>query len=183
MFSNPPLPSFLVLWGFLVLFWLLSLTFWLLCNELGVCFINMNKHSAKPWHILPLKSQIPPFHLVAVCSSSYFWCVLFTAFWCTYCTGTFKKQATEHKVKWRFISWKINIKKLTIYHLSRVSCIRLVLPTYSTTHIHDGHCWAPSHNNYFSSFPPLSVLAQHTGVNKYYLWRIKVVQDSHGLTT
>lgn len=115
-------------------------------------------------------------------SSRYFWFALFIAFWCTHCTRTLKKQATEHKVKWRFICWKINIKKLTISHLSQVSCIRLVLPTSVSMMAITG-LQLLNHSNYFISSSSLSLLIQHAAVIKYYLWRIKVVQGSHGLTT
>lgn len=145
MFSNLPLPSFFGLVGFFWWFVLFCFNYFGFSAMSCACVFYKEEQTLSQALTHPsLKNQLPPFHSVAFSISRYFCSVLFTAFWCTCCTGTFKKQATEHKVKWRFICWKINIKKLTIYHLSWVSCIRLVLPTYSTTRIHDGHCWAPN---------------------------------------
>lgn len=85
--------SFLVLWGFLVLFWLFF-NIWLLCNELGVCFINKNK---QPSSVTSFPSKARSHH-------STWWHSVFLV--CTFhCISVyilhwnFKKQATEHKVK------------------------------------------------------------------------------------
>lgn len=144
MFSNPPLATVFWFGGFFWFIFLFNIILaslqWAWCvfykQKLTLSQTLTHPSPQKPGPTIPLGGIIY--------SSKYFWFALFTAFWCTHCTGTLKKQATEHKVKWRFICWKINIKKLTISHLSQVSCIGLVLPTYSTTHIHDGHHWAPT---------------------------------------
>lgn len=78
MFSNPPLPSFLFGGFFGLVCFLFLILFWLLCNEHGVCVINKNQRSAKPRCILPLKSQVQPFHLVALSRAADIFSLHFT---------------------------------------------------------------------------------------------------------
>lgn len=81
--------SFLVLWGFLVLFWLFFLN---ILASLQWAWCVFYKQEQTLSQALTHPSPQKPNPTIPLGGILYFWSVLFTAFWCTYCTGILRNK-------------------------------------------------------------------------------------------